>query len=348
MEFSSRILHWYYKNQRNLPWRASNEAYKVWISEIILQQTRVAQGINYYTNFIATFPSVKDLAEAEEQAVLKVWQGLGYYSRARNIHFTAKHIYFNLNDTFPTNYKELLKLKGVGPYTAAAISSICYREKQAAVDGNVYRVLARVFEISTAINSSKGIKEFQLLADSLICNEEPGDYNQGLMELGATVCTPKNTDCHNCPLQSICLGFNNNTFDQLPIKDKKIKIRNRYLNYYCIEYKNQIILNKREGKGIWQNLYDFPLVESDKENDQLSELNSDYLNKLIGSSKFTIIKNSSYKHKLSHQHLHINIQHVKTDYLDEKNKPFLVRIDKLSKYPVPKPIEAFLEELNRY
>ena len=348
MEFSSRILHWYYKNQRNLPWRASNEAYKVWISEIILQQTRVAQGINYYTNFIATFPSIKDLAEAEEQEVLKVWQGLGYYSRARNIHFTAKHIHFNLNDTFPKNYKELLKLKGVGPYTAAAISSICYKEKQAAVDGNVYRVLARVFEISTAINSSKGIKEFQLLADSLICNEEPGDYNQGLMELGATVCTPKNTDCQNCPLQTICIGFNNNRLDQLPIKDKKTKIRNRYLNYYCIEYKNQIILNKRERKGIWQNLYDFPLEEADKQNDQLSEPDSYYLNKLIGSTKFNVIKNNSYKHKLSHQHLHINIQHVKTDYLDEKNKPFLVRIDKLSKYPVPKPIEAFLEELNRY
>lgn len=346
MEFSSRILHWYYKNKRNLPWRASKETYKVWISEIILQQTRVAQGMDYYTKFVATFPIINDLAKAEEEEVLKLWQGLGYYSRARNIHFTAKYICTHLEGNFPNNYKELLKLKGIGPYTAAAISSICFKEKQAAVDGNVYRVLSRVFEIKTAINSSKGIKEFQNLADSLICEEEPGDYNQALMELGATVCTPKNTDCHNCPLQSICIGFSKNSFKELPVKERKTKIKDRFFTYYCIEYKDQILLKKREEKGIWQNLYDFPLEESEKEMDQLTEPNVNYLNKLIGDNEFSTEKINCYKHKLSHQHLHIKIKHIKTKYIKKQDKLLLVKKQELSKYPVPKPIEDFLFELN--
>ena len=194
MEFSNHIVQWFNKNQRNLPWRTSKDPYKIWISEIILQQTRVAQGISYYNNFINTFSNVSALAEAKEEDVLKLWQGLGYYSRARNIHFTAKYIKEELNGHFPDQYIELLKLKGIGPYTAAAISSICFNEKRAAVDGNVYRVLARVFNINTPTNSTSGIKEFQKLADNLISSENPGDYNQGLMELGATVCTPKKTD----------------------------------------------------------------------------------------------------------------------------------------------------------
>ena len=225
MKFSSHILKWYHKEHRNLPWRASKDPYNIWLSEIILQQTRVSQGLGYYIKFNTTFPTIKDLAIAHEQQVLKLWQGLGYYSRARNLHATAKHIHFNLKGLFPDNYKDLLKLKGVGPYTASAISSICFNEKRAAVDGNVYRVLARVFSIKTPINSSQGIKEFQQLADSLISKRDPGDYNQGLMELGATVCTPKKVDCIKCPINSLCIAKSQNTIYQFPVKEKKIKIK---------------------------------------------------------------------------------------------------------------------------
>jgi len=345
VEFSSRILHWYYNNQRNLPWRASKEAYKVWISEIILQQTRVAQGLSYYNNFVATFPTIKALAKADEQEVLKLWQGLGYYSRARNIHHTAKHISENIDGIFPDNYKDLLKLKGIGPYTAAAISSICYNEQRAAVDGNVYRVLSRVFEIKTAINTSSGIKEFQALADKLIGNKEPGDYNQGLMELGATVCTPKNTDCPNCPLQEICIGHSNNSYEGLPQKERKTKIRTRHLNYYCIEYKNQLVLNKREGKDIWKNLFDFPLEETELEINHLEEPNSEYLKKWLGNKPSKVLQRNNYKHKLSHQNLNIHIQYIKTEQLKNPEDLLLVGKEELHKYPVPKPIEEFLKDI---
>ena len=345
MKFSSRILHWYYNNQRNLPWRESKNPYKVWISEIILQQTRVAQGVNYYKSFVATFPDIKDLASAEEEQVLKLWQGLGYYSRARNIHFSAKHIQHNLGGVFPSNYKDLIKLKGVGPYTAAAISSICYNEKRAAVDGNVYRVLARVFGISSAINSSLGIKEFQNLANSLISDKYPGDYNQGLMELGATVCTPKKADCLGCPLQSICIAFSKNTVALLPVKEKKLKIRNRYLNYYCIEYKNNILMNKREAKGIWQNLYDFPLEENDSEATISEDINSNYITNFIGTDEVNIVRTKTYKHKLSHQNLNITIHHIKTSQLQNCSTSKLYSKQQISNLPVPKPIEDFLNEL---
>jgi A/G-specific adenine glycosylase len=345
VEFSSHILLWYYKNLRNLPWRESKDPYKVWISEIILQQTRVAQGLEYYNRFITTFPNIKDLAIAKENEVLKLWQGLGYYSRARNIHFTAKHIFLNLNNVFPTNYKELLKLKGIGPYTASAISSICFNEKRAAVDGNVYRVLARVYDLNTPINSSKGIKEFQNLADSLISSKNPGDYNQGIMELGATVCTPKKTRCNNCPLQSICIAYSKNTIDLLPVKEKKIKIKNRYLNYYCIENEGKLLINRREENDIWYNLYDFPVEEIDSEELFSSEAQSTYLLNIIGRIDYSIEMERSYKHKLSHQNLHINIQHIKTRTLNPNLNYALLKIEEILELPVPKPIEKFISEL---
>ena len=340
MEFSSCILHWYYKNQRNLPWRASNEAYNVWISEVILQQTRVAQGLGYYNRFIATFPNIKDLANASEDQVLKLWQGLGYYSRARNIHSTAKHISSNFDGKFPNTYKEIIKLKGVGPYTAAAISSICFNEKQAAVDGNVYRVLSRVFNISTPINSTQGIKEFQLLADTLISDEKPGDY-KALMELGATVCTPKKADCTNCPLESMCLGYSKGTFSMLPVKIKKIKIRKRNLNYYCIEQSNSVLMNQRTGKDIWRNLFDFPLQENDS---ATTEPDHQYLTKLIGDESYTVEKTNYYKHKLSHQVLSITIHHIKTSKLVAIHNYELFSKSQTLELAVPKPIELFLSE----
>ena len=343
MEFSNHIVQWFNKNQRNLPWRTTKDPYKIWISEIILQQTRVAQGISYYTNFINAFPNISALAEANEEDVLKLWQGLGYYSRARNIHFTAKYIKEELNGHFPNQYIELLKLKGIGPYTAAAISSICFDEKRAAVDGNVYRVLARVFEIHTPINSTNGIKEFQKLADNLISSENPGDYNQGLMELGATVCTPKKTDCNSCPLESICVAQSKNSIGQLPVKEKKLKIKNRYIKYYFVEQCNLFIMNKRTQKDIWQNMYDFPFEEYKTEKEYLNKGESTYLTDIIGINKYQLKGCQSYKHKLSHQWLNIEIQHLKILNNSAKIKGNFVTKKEALDLPVPKPIESFLK-----
>ncbi len=345
MKFSSHILKWYHKEHRNLPWRASKDPYNIWLSEIILQQTRVSQGLGYYIKFNTTFPTIKDLAIAHEQQVLKLWQGLGYYSRARNLHATAKHIHFNLKGLFPDNYKGLLKLKGVGPYTASAISSICFNEKRAAVDGNVYRVLARVFSIKTPINSSQGIKEFQQLADSLISKRDPGDYNQGLMELGATVCTPKKVDCIKCPINSLCIAKSQNTIYQFPVKEKKIKIKERNLNYFCIEHRSVFLMNKRVGKGIWQNLYDFPLEESKSTNEEhiISEYKA--IKNLIGDNSFTLEKSRVYNHRLSHQNLNITIHHITTEYEPLSNNYTKVSRAQALELPVPKPIEKFFTEL---
>ncbi len=344
MRFSRIVLYWYISNQRDFPWRKSKSAYRVWLSEIILQQTKTSQGLSYYNKIIKTFPTIKELAEASEEQILKLWQGLGYYSRARNLHFTAKYIQNNLDGVFPNDYNSLIKLKGIGPYTAAAISSICFNEKRAAVDGNVYRILARVFNIDTAINSSKGIKTFQELANSLISDRNPGDYNQSMMDIGATICTPKNPKCNQCPLNSICHAHDNNTFDNLPVKIKKTKIKHRNFNYLCIEYNGNFLMKKRTQKDIWKNLYDFPLIEGDRipqENDidYKKLLNSILENEIIAE------KTKHYKHQLSHQKLHITIKYIKTKKLYNDNDFLKVNRRQVKELPFPKPIERFFEEL---
>ncbi len=344
MRFSRIVLYWYITNQRDFPWRKSKCAYKVWLSEIILQQTKTSQGLSYYNKIIKTFPTLKELAEASEEQILKLWQGLGYYSRARNLHFTAKHIQNNLNGVFPDDYNSLIKLKGIGPYTAAAISSICFNEKRAAVDGNVYRILARVFNIDTAINSPKGIKTFQELANSLICEHNPGDYNQSMMDIGASICTPKNPKCNQCPLNSICLAHYNNLIDNLPVKIKKTKIKHRNFNYLCIEHNGNFLMKKRTQNDIWKNLYDFPLIEGDripKENDIIYK-------KLLNSIlEYEIIseKTKHYKHQLTHQKLHITIKYIKTKKINNDYDLLKVNRMKVNELPVPKPIEKFFEEL---
>ena len=344
MEFSSIVLYWYFKNKRDFPWRKSKSVYKVWLSEIILQQTQTSQGLSYYNEIINTFPTLKELAEASEEQILKLWQGLGYYSRARNLHFTAKYIQNNLNGVFPDDYDSLIKLKGIGPYTAAAISSICFNEKRAAVDGNVYRILARVFNIDTAINSTEGIKTFQELANSLISETNPGDYNQSMMDIGASICTPKKPKCNQCPLKSICLANYNSTINNLPIKIKKTKIKHRYLHYLCIEYNGNFLMKKRTQKGIWKNLYDFPLIEvgeTPKQND------TDY-KKLLNSileGEIIIKKTKHYEHKLTHQKLYITIEYIKTNKINYDNSFLKVNQMQLKELPVPKPIERFFEEL---
>ena len=266
MSFSKKILSWYAHNKRDLPWRNTQDPYKIWLSEIMLQQTRVAQGTPYYHSFLNNFPTVHDLANASEEKVLKLWQGLGYYSRARNLHTTAQFISKDCNGQFPSTYKALLKLKGVGDYTASAIASISFNKAHAVVDGNVYRVLARYFGVAIPINSSEGVSYFKELAKAVMDATNIRDYNQGIMEFGAIQCTPKKPTCLTCPLSDSCVALQQNKIKELPVKLKKTKVRLRYFNYVVlIDPEKKTQLQQRVKKGIWQQLYEFPLVESEKE-----------------------------------------------------------------------------------
>ena len=262
--FSTTLLKWFDNNDRPLPWKGEKNPYYIWLSEIILQQTRVAQGLPYFEKFKKHFPTVKDLADASEDTVMKLWEGLGYYSRARNLHTTAKFIAYQLEGHFPTTHEEILKLKGVGPYTAAAIASFAYNLPHAVVDGNVYRVLSRVFGIETPIDTTIGKKEFAKLAQELLDEQVAGKYNQAIMDFGATQCVPANPDCTICPFQKKCLAFQKEKITLLPIKSKKIKKRERAFNYLIFKMGEEMLLQKRLGKDIWQNLYQFPLIEADK------------------------------------------------------------------------------------
>ena len=314
MKFSNQLVLWYLDNKRDLPWRTTLNPYKIWLSEIILQQTRVDQGMAYYYKFVENFSTINKLALASEEQVLKLWQGLGYYSRARNLHYSAKYVMNELNGEFPVTYNELLKLKGVGDYTASAIASICFNEATAVVDGNVYRVLARYFGIKTPINSTKGIKEFKQLAQQLINVKNSGTHNQAIMEFGALMCKPQNPNCESCPLNKGCVALGKKEIKELPVKEKKLKIKNRYFNYLVIQTEdNKTKIVKRE-KGIWLNLYEFPLIET------LSEIDE---NQLIEHVKFEeLFKNISTSvqlfnkekvvHKLSHQHIHTQFWVVNT------------------------------------
>ncbi|UMB59337.1 A/G-specific adenine glycosylase [Lutibacter sp. A80] len=344
MKFSNHLADWYLQNKRSLPWRTTKNPYYIWLSEIILQQTRVDQGMAYYLKFVEQFPTVFDLAAASEETVLKLWQGLGYYSRARNLHFSAKYIVNDLKGVFPTNYNDLKKLKGVGDYTASAIASICFNEPTAVVDGNVYRVLARYFGINTPINTTKGIKEFKILAQELINTKIPGTYNQAIMEFGAIQCKPQNPDCNKCPLNTSCIALSKNTIKLLPIKEKKIKIRKRYFNYLVIQTKNnKTKLVKRE-KGIWMNMYQFPLIETDKPIDQQELIEHNTFNKLFNSNNITIklYPKTVKPHKLSHQHIYTKFWIIKTANSLNFNHSW----NDIEKYPVPVLIDNFLNEFN--
>lgn len=340
MEFYKILETWYLENERDLPWRKSSNPYFIWLSEIILQQTRIQQGLEYYHKFITHYPTVQKLANATEDEVLKDWQGLGYYSRARNLHFSAKYICEELNGVFPATYKELLKLKGVGDYTASAIASICYHEKTAVVDGNVYRVLARYFNINTPINSPKGIKYFKELAQELIQNANPKAYNQAIMDFGSMVCKPQNPLCDTCPLANKCIAKAKNTIGELPVKEKKIKIKNRYLNFIVFDDGNRTIIEKRTGNGIWRNLYQFPLIEFDKIVD-LKELTKNDLLSTFKRADIVLYNSEPWIHKLSHQHLFTQFWIVKTESLNTNNTQEWKNIDD---FAIPKLIHKFIED----
>jgi A/G-specific adenine glycosylase len=341
MKFSNTLIYWYLQNSRELPWRKTKNPYFIWLSEIMLQQTRVAQGLSYYLKFTEAFPTVFDLAKADESTVLKMWQGLGYYSRARNLHFTAKHIANEFNGEFPSTYKEIIKLKGIGDYTASAIASFSFNEPTAVVDGNVYRVLSRYFGIDTAINSSAGIKEFKELAQTLIDKKQPANYNQAIMEFGAIQCKPKKPLCMFCPLSESCVALQKNLIEVLPVKEKKLKVRNRYFNFLVIKTNDdKTILSERKGKGIWQGLYQFPLIESDKSinKNKLIAL-EEFINLFPNETTISLFNQKEIVHKLSHQHLYTQFWIVETANLSEAK----INWNDIEKYPVPVLIANFLE-----
>ncbi len=309
MDFSNSLINWYLQHKRDLPWRATQDPYFIWLSEIMLQQTRVAQGLPYYLSFVNAFPTVFDLAAADEEQVLKLWQGLGYYSRARNLHHTAKYVALELEGTFPGNYESLLQLKGVGEYTAAAIASFSKDEAVPVVDGNVFRVLSRFFGIETDIASALAKKEFTALAFELMPKNNPAIFNQAIMEFGALQCVPKSPDCTVCPLNSSCIALQKGMVNQLPVKSKKVKVRHRYFNYLIVSDDDEkTIIQKRTAKGIWHNLYEFPLIESD------AEIEIDLLTAQIALENTVLsvyeLRQSQIIHKLTHQHLHIRFWKV--------------------------------------
>jgi A/G-specific adenine glycosylase len=338
MHFSNSLIDWYLQNKRDLPWRNTTNPYAIWLSEIMLQQTRVTQGLPYFYAFMDAFPTVFDLANAQEEEVLKLWQGLGYYSRARNLHATAKQIAFDCNGKFPDKYEKLLQLKGVGAYTAAAIASFSYNEPVAVVDGNVFRVLARYFGMNenTTLLSTKKI--FQNKAQELLPKNKAALFNQAIMEFGALKCVPKSPDCSNCVLASSCFAFQNNKVNELPVKSKKIKVKNRYFNYLIIkDVRGFLVVEKRIHDGIWKNLYEFQLVET-QENIAIQSLVAKIKDDF--NPKHMILKNETpLVHKLTHQHLHIRFFELEFSHEIEAAKP----LDTIMKLPFPIVIHKFLE-----
>lgn len=348
--FSKKLISWYLHNKRELPWRKTLNPYHIWLSEIILQQTRVLQGLPYYLKFVEAYPNVADLANATEDEVLKMWQGLGYYSRARNLHTTAKMVFENMNGIFPDNYNDLLKLKGVGDYTASAIASISFNQPEAVVDGNVYRVLSRYFGIFTPINKGSGQKEFKQLAQQLLVKNQPGTFNQAIMEFGARYCVPQNPDCINCIFNDSCIAFQKSTVSELPVKIKSKPVKIRYFNYLVILSEDQrTILQQRNEKGIWHKLYEFPLIETSEEISVTTLKKHPKLQDLSQKIKIenvSLFNEKAVVHKLSHQHLYTRFWMVETPSLNGQatHTETSVAITELSLYAVPVLIENFVSE----
>lgn len=340
------LLKWYTENRRNLPWRHHPTPYQVWLSEVILQQTRVSQGKDYYLRFIERWPDVESLAQASEEEVLKMWQGLGYYSRARNLHQCARQVVEQHGGAFPADYDKLLKLKGIGTYTAAAIASIAFNLPHAVVDGNVYRVISRLFDIDTPINSNEGEALFAQTAGALLNRKQPSLHNQAMMEFGALQCTPKSPNCLICPLQAQCLAFERQTVMQRPVKLQKLKITTRYFNYLVLRINDKIYLHKRNDRDIWKNLYDFPCIETQERTSAEAVLQSQEFKQLIENKAFTVSKVSPlFTHKLTHRTLLAQFIEIKLSqellHIETKDL-FLTPERDLGNYPIPRLIDLYL------
>ncbi len=334
--FTLLIQVWYRLNFRQLPWRETKDAYKIWLSEIIMQQTKVDQGIKYYFKIVEKYPTVEHLAKANEQEVLRIWQGLGYYSRARNLHKAAQQIVEDFNGTFPNNYNAIISLKGVGTYTAAAISSFAFDLPYPVLDGNAFRVLARYFNDATPIDTGKGKKVFSSYAESVLNKDEPAEFNQAIMELGALICKPKNPDCLNCPLKETCLAFNEGDPLTLPVKSKKVKVVKRFFHYFVFSG-NTIQLEKRDTQGIWKNMYQFPLIEVDKkvQKKELEQMVYTQFGVHLGNKILT------KEHKLTHQNIYATFWLIQekiqnTNYISTD-------LNSIDQYPLPRLIDWFIE-----
>jgi A/G-specific adenine glycosylase len=343
MNFTDEIVQWYTLNKRDLPWRHTTDAYVIWLSEIILQQTRVEQGMPYFNRFLEQYPDVKSFAAASEDEILKLWQGLGYYSRGRNMLKTARQVNEEFSGEFPRQYEQLIKLKGIGEYTAAAISSFSANETKAVVDGNVYRVLARYFGVSEPINGTQGKKIFQKLADEVLNKQQPGLHNQAMMEFGAMLCKPKNPACGICPVREGCYAFLNNAAGSLPVKLKKLKIKERYFNYLLIIKGDKILLNKRGENDIWANMYDLPLIETREFSQPEAIILQPVALKYFGEN--IIIEESSevYKHILTHQRLYVRFLKLETEPVDLQENWFYADLNDLKKFAFPKIIFIFIK-----
>ncbi len=346
--FVADLMTWYLHNKRELPWRQTNDPYKIWLSEIILQQTRVNQGLPYYLRFVEKYPTIQALANANEEEVLRLWQGLGYYSRARNLHQCAKFVSTNLKGKFPETFSELMKLKGVGPYTAAAIASIAFGEAVPTIDGNVYRVLSRILGIDLNIADQKSRKVFFNKAKELMADNEPGFFNQAIMEYGALFCLPKKPKCEQCTISKSCHAYEFNQQDSLPVNNRKIKISNRHFNYVVFCTEDKILVNKRNPGDIWESLYDFYNVESDRflsEEELMFELPTQFNNKCT-----VISVSKDYKHILTHQRINARFYIIEINdrnfakTVGKKLGLQLISQQSLERVPKPRLIEGFLAD----
>jgi A/G-specific adenine glycosylase len=347
-DFNIQLHQWYLVNQRQLPWRQTTDPYNIWISETILQQTQVKQGLNYYLRFIEAFPNVHTLASAPIDKVLLLWQGLGYYSRARNLHTAAQEIVENYQGQFPSTYRDIIRLKGIGPYTAAAITSIAFDLPHAVVDGNVYRFLARLFAIDTPIDTTAGKTQFAQLAHQLLDTQQPGIHNQAMMEFGAMACSPANPQCTTCPFANRCKAYLSNATMEFPQKIKKTKQRHRYFYYLLIENETIIWLQKRNNNDIWKGLYQLPLIETNHKTSAGMLLQHPYFHKHIKQEEVSLKKLHSYKHILSHQVIHAVFYKVCATHLAlfSERTSDLFSIDKkqLNTFPFSKLTIRFLED----
>jgi A/G-specific adenine glycosylase len=346
LRLSSVLIKWYNENKRDLPWRDTADPYVIWLSEVILQQTRVAQGYSYFNKFIRKYPTVDLLAEADEEEVLKLWQGLGYYSRARNLHTAAKAIVKDYNGAFPREYKEVLKLKGVGEYTAAAVVSLAYNKPYAVVDGNVYRVLSRLFAVGEPIDSSKGKKFFATLAQELLDDANAGLHNQAMMEFGALQCVPVSPKCDICPASAMCLACAQKKVADYPKKEGKQKVRNRYFNYLDIRDNGYMYLHKRTEKDIWQNLYELPLIETNEELSIEGLQDNEIFRKLFEPAAGAGIKYiGKVKHILSHQVIYASFYRIEVSDIRPDNDFLKVGVSDADNYPVSRLVHKYLEQL---
>lgn len=345
-DFNAILQIWYLKNKRELPWRETSDAYLIWLSEIILQQTRVDQGLPYWTRFASTFPTITDLANAPEEQVMLMWQGLGYYSRARNLHSAAKQVTTSFNHKFPSNYHDIRSLKGVGDYTAAAIASFAFNLPHAVVDGNVYRFLSRLFGIDIPIDSTEGKKIFTELAQNLLNKKDPGEHNQAIMEFGSQQCKPSNPVCNNCPFSQNCFALSKGLVHILPVKSKKTKIRERYFHFLIIHNGKKTLVEKRKSKDIWQGLFQFPLLEGLTKTSIKSGKVLEFAKEITGNKDVRLIKKSNeIKHLLSHQTLHTIFWWFDTSTISRKNANTdyqIISISDLENIGMPQLIVKYL------